>query len=72
MARQSNICVWDFTIPKSAVSNIDELKDKLNIHCKKWIFQEEKGTSTGYEHYQGRISLKMKARKGPVLGYNEH
>jgi len=71
MARQSNICVWDFTIPKSAVSNIDELKDKLKIHCKKWIFQEEKGES-GYEHYQGRISLKTKARKGPALGYTEH
>lgn len=72
MARQSNICVWDFTIPKDRVSNIDELKDKLNLHCKKWVFQEEKGLTTGYEHYQGRVSLKLKARKAPALGYNEH
>jgi len=71
MAQRSNICVWDFTISVDKVDNLEVLKDKLKIHCKKWIFQQEKGIS-GYEHYQGRVSLKVKARKGAVLGYGEH
>lgn len=31
-------------------------------HCKKWCFQKERGEKTGYEHFQGRVSLKVKAR----------
>lgn len=65
------ICTWDFTIKKANVTSVEELKDKLKVSCKKWVFQEERGES-GYEHYQGRISLKVKARKGPALGYMEH
>jgi len=71
MAQRSNICVWDVTIPADRVDNIEILKDKFKIYCKKWVFQKETGIS-GYEHYQGRVSLKVKSRKGPVLGYGEH
>lgn len=69
MAR-NQLCTWDFTVKKDLCS-VDELRDKLKIHCKKFVFQEEVG-ETGYEHYQGRVSLKVKNRKGPVLGYSEH
>ncbi len=65
------ICVWDFTIAKNKVNSVEELKQALKLNCKKWVFQEEKGAS-GYEHYQGRVSLKVKCRKGPALGYSEH
>ena len=49
--------VWDFTL-KADLEGLDEhiLKDNLRNKCKKFCFQLERGTS-GYEHYQGRISL---------------
>lgn len=54
------ICNYDFTASKQ---HWDETKIKvvLKEHCKAWCFQEEKGES-GYEHYQGRFSLKVKKR----------
>ena len=53
-------CVFDFT------ANVDdydllELKHILLEHCKSWTFQKEKG-ATGYIHWQGRVSLKLKTR----------
>lgn len=67
---KSAVCVWDFTCSKEKCTQ-DELKGKLREFCKKWIFQEEKGES-GYEHFQGRVSLKVKNRKGANLGFGEH
>ena len=64
------MCVWDFTIPAEK-TNLDSLKDILKEHCKKFVFQLEEGES-GYKHYQGRVSLKVKARKGPKLNLTEH
>lgn len=57
---------WDFTIGCEFI-NWDDLKKKLNTTCKKWHFQKEKGDKTSYLHYQGRVSLKIKNRKGPNL-----
>lgn len=54
------ICVYDFTLGKDFVE-LENLKKWLNANCKKWSFQLEKGES-GYEHYQGRFSLKTKLR----------
>lgn len=51
-------CVWDFTLPSEGV-NPDDLCDDLREDCKKWCFQLEKGES-GYEHFQGRVSFKVK------------
>lgn len=65
MARNA-ISVWDFTIPQERGS-VDEVKNKLIQHCKAWCFQLEKGKKTGYMHYQGRVSLKLKSRKGPNI-----
>lgn len=59
------ICVWDFTSPMSSITK-DNLKNWLESNCKKWTFQGERG-STGYEHWQGRFSLKVKKRKTDLL-----
>lgn len=63
---QNACCVWDFTLPEERAT-VDELKEKLKGVCKAWAFQTEKGDKTGYVHYQGRVSLKLKSRKGPAL-----
>jgi len=65
MARNA-ITVWDFTIPQER-GTVDEVKNKLIQNCKAWCFQLEKGAKTGYMHYQGRVSLKVKARKAPAI-----
>lgn len=59
-------CVYDFRI---SAKDIDEYKiiDCLREISKKWCFQLEKGEKTGYEHYQGRFSLKLKKRKMDCL-----
>lgn len=64
MKQDSAVATYDFTlksldIPHSAV--IYELKEL----AKKWCFQLELG-DTGYEHYQGRLSLKVKKRLGEI------
>lgn len=62
MVNQINaVCVWDFTISSKDIK-LDTLKNWLNTNCKKWCFQKEKGSKSNYEHYQGRISLKVKDR----------
>lgn len=58
------VCVWDFTLSKEK-ANKDELLEKIKSSCKQWCFQLEKGKG-GYEHFQGRVSLKIKSRKGPA------
>lgn len=60
----SAVCVWDFTLKEDAISR-DNLLKKIKEHCKKWCFQLEEGES-GYRHYQGRISLKMKKRLNEI------
>lgn len=53
-------CTWDFTLKAEGV-DLARLKGVLKTHCKKWCFQKEMGES-GYVHYQGRMSLKLKDR----------
>lgn len=56
------MCVWDFSCPKDK-NNKDDIKSLLKEYCKKWCFQEELGESeSGYEHFQGRLNLKVKSR----------
>lgn len=60
MANRNNpTAVWDFTAP-SEVSQ-EKIKKFLQKYCKKWCYQLELSES-GYEHWQGRISLKSKER----------
>lgn len=55
------VCCYDFTLKSSAVKNHDEIISWLTTYCKKWAFQKELSEG-GYEHYQGRFSLKVKKR----------
>uniref|UniRef100_UPI004047DAAD hypothetical protein n=1 Tax=Polynucleobacter sp. TaxID=2029855 RepID=UPI004047DAAD len=59
------VCCYDFTyhdIDKTA----KDIILLLNLHCKKWCFQKEKGEETGKEHWQGRFSLKIKKRRNNI------
>jgi len=55
------ICVYDFTLSCLQVGDYRSVRDYLIKIGKKWAFQEEKGES-GYSHFQGRVSLKVKKR----------
>lgn len=61
------VCVYDFTV--SGETNKETILKTLKIYCKKFCFQKEKGDS-GYEHYQGRFSLKVKLRIGTLISKN--
>ena len=56
----SQLNVFDFTLSKDA-NNFDHVKinKDLRDYCKAWTFQLEK-SEDGYEHYQGRFSLRSK------------
>lgn len=64
------VCVFDFTISKSKGS-VETITECCKRDCKKWMFQQECGEG-GYEHFQGRVSLKVKSRTGPKWGLGEH
>lgn len=65
--RDNPCCTFDFRISKKDTT-AEHIKTALRNISKHWVFQEEKGEKTGYEHYQGRFSLKIKARKDSLLG----
>lgn len=54
------IFVYDFTLGCNFATT-DDVKNVLRDMCKKWCFQLERANS-GYNHYQGRFSLKHKMR----------
>lgn len=57
----SQLCTYDFTCSVELCPDRAFLQTTLNGWCKKWVFQKEKGES-GYEHWQGRVSLIHKKR----------
>lgn len=62
-----NACaMWDFRMNEDSI-NKEDLKILLKKYCKKWVFQLEQGETTGYRHYQGRISLIKKHRKSELM-----
>jgi len=61
MATINALCTYDFTL--KAENRLDEVKEWLRQWCKKWCFQKEKGNESGYEHFQGRFSTKIKYRQ---------
>lgn len=63
------VTCFDFTISKEHITFEDLIK-WLKEYCKKYCFQLEQGES-GYEHYQGRISLKTKRRAPPDFPTNQ-
>lgn len=55
------IARWRFTASCKHWSK-DDLVKVLKSNCKQWCFQREKGEESGYEHFQGRLSLIKKSR----------
>lgn len=66
MDEHGSIRMYDYTIPTN-IYDIPTLKAKLRQSCKRWVFQEEKGDKTDYNHYQIRLSLKVKKRFKTLL-----
>jgi hypothetical protein len=60
--------VYDFTLKAkdNYIEHKDEIIEVLDEYCKQWTFQYEEGTQTGYKHFQGRLSLKIKKRKSEL------
>lgn len=63
--QESPVCVWDFTVGAQFIDKLT-LDVTIRKHCKKWRYQLEKGDS-GYEHFQGRVSLKEKVRLATAI-----
>lgn len=64
--------MFDLTIKASEheKNNIEQLFRK---DCDRWCFQLERGEETGYEHYQCRISFKVKKRLSTAINwFNEN
>ena len=64
---------WDFTLGKkgediSKLIDFQVFKDNLKRKCKKYAFQLEK-SSSGYIHYQGRISLIKKKSLSALISF---
>lgn len=59
------VCVYDFTLANEDCK-LEELINWLKKEAKMWVFQLEQGAS-GYVHYQGRLSLKVKARMSSLI-----
>lgn len=63
---ENAVAMWDFRC--SAVDlDYEDVISQLRKIAKKYVFQLERGSETGYLHYQGRISLIKKHRKGELL-----
>ena len=62
MSAHNACAVWDFTLRAEEI-NVDAVRKFLKDVAKKWTFQLEQGEGTsGYVHYQGRLSLKKRSR----------
>lgn len=58
------VVLYDFTFKRCEKLTSEILKKWLNKIAKKWGFQGETGSTTGYRHYQGRLSLKSDSKTG--------
>lgn len=62
-----NACaMWDFRCNGEGLAHTEIIKQLKKI-CKRFTFQLEKGDTTNYIHYQGRISLIKKHRKNELM-----
>lgn len=68
MSKGSNnaVAMYDFRISSTDL-DYEVIRKQLNKIAKKYVFQLEKGEKTGYEHYQGRMSLIKKHRKTELM-----
>lgn len=63
----NQVAGWDFTISCEKYPDKNLLMQLLNEWCKKWVFQQEKGETTGFLHWQGRVSLMKKKRESEIV-----
>lgn len=63
-------CVYDFRCNVENFVDYEALHTFLDGKAKKWVFQLEKG-QTGYEHYQGRMSLIKKTTQAKANSLTE-
>lgn len=61
MSTTNPICCWDFTLGEAEATE-EEVITWCKSNCKKWCFQLEEGVTTGFRHWQGRVSLNEKTR----------
>lgn len=66
--RTNPIAVYDLTIPCEKFT-FDQVTTWMTTYCKKWCFQKEKGTETGYLHYQCRVSMITKRRYDTMIKF---
>jgi len=75
-ATNTQLYRWSFTL------NVTEKEPELPCHTKmiaalkrwgatKWVFQKEKGATTGRTHYQGSVKLSVKKRKSWLLNNSQ-
>lgn len=70
----SQVYVWDLTLSFDKNPNKDHIENVFKEFCKKYCFQKEQGSESGYIHFQCRFSLKKKDRKTGVkklLSFNK-
>lgn len=58
---RTSCCRWDFSVNSQHIE-LEKLIEWCEENCKKWVFQLEVGEKKGYEHYQGRVSFKVKTK----------
>lgn len=63
----NELYTWDFTLSEKYCQNENLLKEILCKYCKKYAFQLEKGGTTGFLHWQGRVSLIKKKRMNALI-----
>lgn len=67
MSNGGSLCkCWDITLKKGEEKDADtckRLKAFMVKETSKWVFQEEKGASSDYYHYQGRFIFNRKVRR---------
>jgi len=59
------VFLWIITLPAEEM-DASQLSQELKVFCKKFVFQKEKGSETGFLHWQIFISLKNKEYFGTV------
>lgn len=60
------VFTYDFTISAEKLTDRLSIIKTLNEWAKKWVFQREKSES-GYDHWQGRLSLIKKRRLNEIV-----
>lgn len=60
------VAMWDFRLSAEGI-NYEVIIKQLKLIAKRYAFQLEEGTQTGYRHFQGRMSLIKKHRKSELM-----